>query len=367
MSVYKRGSRWYFYIRIREKRYRGALPEARLKSQALEAERKIRDQIFAGNYKKAQSGKTRNVKEFVEEVYLPWAKDSKRSWRNDQSRAKAIVAHFGKRKFSEITPFDVEKFKLARSKSKVVKGKNERTRSIASVNREIALLSRIFTLAKKNGEANFNPVSEVKFFRGEGKRTRYLLPEEEEKLFAQFTGKRMSIRLIVLVALNTGMRLKEILELKRSDVDFHRDEIHITKTKTFRSRVVPMNATVRTELLDHMSRLESDHLFFNPKLGKARVSVQHAFHSARTDAGLEDFHFHDLRHTAATRMAERGIDPFTIAAILGHANIRQTASYAHATQQSKRLAVAALEAKTENLGHNTGHNRQSQISLAAVK
>lgn len=74
------------------------------------------------------------------------------------------------------------------------------------------------------------------------------------------------------------MRLREILELRRVDVDFHRDEIHITKTKTFRSRVVPMNATVRGELLDHMSRLKSDILFANPKSGKARVSVQMAFH-----------------------------------------------------------------------------------------
>jgi integrase len=261
----------------------------------------------------------------------------------------------------------VEKFKIARSKSKVVRGEIERARSIASVNRELALLSRIFTLAKDKGEAASNPVSEVKFLRGETKRTRYLLPEEETSLFAQFVGKRARLRLIVLIALNTGMRLTEILTLKRANLDFHRNEIHVTKTKTFRSRAVPMNAIVRTELLDHLSHSKSDYVFVSPVTGKATVSVESAFEAARKDAGLEDFRFHDLRHTAATRMAERGIDPFTIAAILGHSSIIMTASYAHATQQSKRAAVAALEDKTEKLGHNVGHISERREKLAVGK
>jgi integrase len=238
---------------------------------------------------------------------------------------------------------------------------------VSSVNREIALLSRIFTLAKDKGETVSNPVSGVKFLRGETKRTRYLLPEEEEKLFAQFVGKRARLRLIVLVALQTGMRLGEIFNLKRGDIDFHRDEIHITKTKTFRSRTVPMNAIVRAELLDHLSRSKSDYVFVSPVTGKGMVSIESAFEAARTDVGLEDFRFHDLRHTAATRMAEQGVDPFAIAAILGHSNIRQTASYARATQQSKRAAVAALEGKIEKLGHNVGHISERREKLAVGK
>lgn len=63
----------------------------------------------------------------------------------------------------------------------------------------------------------------------------------------------------------------------------------------------------------------------------------------------------------------KDVDPFAIAAILGHANIRMTASYAHATQQSKRAAVAAVESKTEKLGHNVGHISERLEKLAVGK
>jgi triosephosphate isomerase len=71
--------------------------------------------------------------------------------------------------------------------------------------------------------------------------------------------------------------------------------------------------------------------------------VGRQFERAATNAGLVDFHFHDLRHTAATRMADAGADPFTLAAILGHSDIRMTARYTHATDEAKRRAVEKLD------------------------
>ena len=92
-----------------------------------------------------------------------------------------------------------------------------------------------------------------------------------------------------------------------------------------------------------------------------------AFEKALEDASIEDFRFHDLRHTAATRMGEAGIDPFTIAAILGHKSIAMTASYTHATQQAKRRAVAALENAGVKSGPQMGHRHQQRPMLAAAK
>jgi integrase len=65
--------------------------------------------------------------------------------------------------------------------------------------------------------------------------------------------------------------------------------------------------------------------------------------SACHAAGLEDLHFHDLRHTAATSLADAGADAFTIAEILGHSNLSQTQRYTHATDSCKRAAVNMLE------------------------
>jgi integrase len=368
MSVYKRANRWYYYIKIRGQRHRGAIPEARTKYQAQEAERKIRDQIFEGKYSNAQSRKT--LKEFVEEVYLPWAKVNKRSWRSDVSRLNPILAHFEKKKLSDISPFQIERYKIERLKMPIVRGENgekTRPRSRASVNREVRLLSRIFTLAIANREASANPVSQVKLFKGENRRTRYLLPEEEERLMAQLTGQREHIRLIVIVALHTGMRMGEIVNLKRENIDFHRGEIRVTRTKTDEDRFVPMNDTLYRDLMSHCSNLKTDYVFANPETGKARGQVKRSFVTACRLAKIEDFRFHDLRHTAATRMGEAGIDPFTIAAILGHKSIAMTASYTHATQRAKRLAVEALEEAIEKQGHKVGHNEERRPKLAAAK
>jgi len=103
-----------------------------------------------------------------------------------------------------------------------------------------------------------------------------------------------------------------------------------------------MNEAVRNVLLSHVAHLDSEYLFFNPATQKNAVAFQHAFETARKLAGLEDFRLHDLRRTAATRMGTAGIDPYTIAAILGHSDIGQTATYAQATVESKRAAVAVL-------------------------
>jgi integrase len=361
MSVYKRGDRWYYYIKIKGVRYRGSIPEARTKYKAQEAERKIRDEIFEGRYGKAQSNKT--LKEFAVEVYLPWAKANKRSWKNDNSRIKPILAQFGSKKLVDITPFHVEKYKIIRSKTTTKRGT---TRAKATVNRELELLSRIFTLAISNRLVRTNPVSEVEHLKGEVRRTRYLLPEEEEKLMTQLTGKRSHLRLIILIALHTGMRRGEILRLKKSDLDFHRGEILVTETKIDEDRTVPMNETLRLELQSHCAYLKSDYLFVNPKTGKPMGDIKNAFTGACKDAEIKGLRFHDLRHTASTRMGEAGIDPFTIAEIMGHKDIKTTASYTHATREAKRRAVAALEGAARKSGPQMGHKDQQRPNLAAA-
>lgn len=77
-------------------------------------------------------------------------------------------------------------------------------------------------------------------------------------------------------------------------------------------------------------------------------------HAACKEAKIEGLHFHDLRHTAATRRAEAGAQPSTIAELLGHADLRMTARYTHATDQAKRRAVESIANYGEN--DEAGHN-----------
>jgi integrase len=109
-----------------------------------------------------------------------------------------------------------------------------------------------------------------------------------------------------------------------------------------------MNAVVRQELLElHGSSLEYEFVFVNPGTGQRRVDIKKGSVAVCREAEISDFRFHDLRHTAATRMADAGIDAFTIAEILGHTTIQMTRRYTHALNENKRRAVESLSGYAE--------------------
>ena len=149
----------------------------------------------------------------------------------------------------------------------------------------------------------------------------------------QLTGTRAHLKPIVELALGTGMRRGEILGLSWHHVDFARSVIHVTNTKTARDRMVPMSQRVREVLLQLHRARKGDDVFRSIKgTGKAMVDIKRGFVAACSDAGILDFHFHDLRHTFATRLGDQGCTATTIAALLGHANTQMTARYTHATE-----------------------------------
>jgi integrase len=106
-----------------------------------------------------------------------------------------------------------------------------------------------------------------------------------------------------------------------------------------------MNATVKS-LLDGLQR-NSELVFPSPRTGERLNNIKKSFRKAAAQASIEDFRFHDLRHTAATRMADRGADAFTLAKILGHSDIRMTARYTHATDTAIRRAVENLDVSAQ--------------------
>ncbi len=203
-------------------------------------------------------------------------------------------------------------------------------------------MSKIFNMAIRDRVASTNPCRGVKLLAENNERTRYLTVKEEQDLFAQLTGPRAHIRPIVILALHTGMRRGEILSLKWSQVDFSRNLIHVTRTKTGRDRFVPINETVREELLQLSKESKGEAVFANSRTGKALGWIKRGFSAACKEAELVNFRFHDLRHTCATRLADSGADAFTIAEILGHRDLRQTKRYTHATDARKREALERL-------------------------
>ena len=346
MPVYKRGDKCHFTKTINGARYRCALPTARTKAQAQDAEREKLNEIHEGTFDNPKG--IMQLVEYAEKVYLPWAKDNKRS-KNDKYYFKALKEFFKRKTFADISPLLIESFKSERRHGLTKYGNQ---RKPASVNRELGCLSRIFSMAVRDSVAASNPCLQVSKLREENRRTRYLTPEEEQQLLEVCVGDRAHLKPIIILAVHTGMRRGEILSLAWTQIDFSRGIIHLVRTKSGKGRDVPMSQIVKDELLS-LER-SKQWVFLSDKREHHLVEIKRAFRAACREAHLEDLHFHDLRHTAATRWAEAGAQQTTVMELLGHTDARMSARYTHATDQAKRRAVeqAANLTEIQKSGHN---------------
>lgn len=367
MTVRKRGEHWY--VDISEKgrhRVQRVLKGARTKAQALKAEAKLRTQIFEKKYDLVERPECRFDK-FVVASFLP-TKELKKSYKSIYSICKALKAFFGKHFISEIDTEMIERYRQMRVEQKTRLG---RKRSPLRVNKEMQVLSSIFTLALEKQLISSRPRTTM--FRVSSERIRYLTPDEENRLFEQLESCEW-LKPIVLIALHTGMRRGEICNLQWFDLNFDRGLIHVRNTKNGKDRIIPMNATVR-QLLETQrvlrarkaqenaekgeSKVPSPYVFPSPRTEKRLVEIKYSFVRAVKQAKITDLRFHDLRHTAATRMGDAGADAFTLAAIFGWSDIRMAMRYTHAMEDAKRRAVEAIAVGATRA---TRENAATQIS-----
>ncbi len=365
MSVYKRGDRWHYAFCIRGVRYREAIPEARTKYEAEKAETRVRNSIYEGRYGRPSGG--HDFLKFAEGVYLPWSKENKRSWYDDELFVKLIRENklFRGKTFAQISPLLIEKFKKERREGIT---KKEEKRSPATVNRELEILSSMFTQAIKRKVTDTNPCLEVQKLLVNNKRNRYLLDEEEPLLLAACKGERAHLRSLVIVAIGTGMRKGDQLRLLWSQVDFQRNCIYVPNRKTNKDYMVPMNKDVCGAMV--ALRRESagaEHVFVNPKTSKPYTDIKKAFAGVCREAKIIDFHWHDLRHTFGTRLGDAGFSEVTIAELMGHTSVNTTRRYTHGTERAKREAVEAAQVRrAEATCHNPATNENSQLVRLAV-
>ena len=361
-------SKYYSYdFWVNGRRYRGAIPEARTKAQAERAENRIRDSVYEGKFGKTVESPT--LSEFVEKTYLPYSRQHKRSWKDDECRSCPLVAHLGKYRLDEVSQLLIEKYKRQR---RAAKSKRGTEMSPASVNREIELLSAVLTHALNLGViAGENPCRKVRRFDEDNQRTRVLSRDEEEKMMEQFVDERAHLRPIVQLAILTMLRKSELLGLRKENLDFERDLIWAVnsggqRTKSKKSRAVPMNSTARQILLDLCRATASEYVFPNKKTGGYIKDVKTAFRAACRDAKIKDLRFHDLRRTGATRLGEGGADAFYIAAILGHSDVNTSQIYTIATHTGLRRAMETLTSPHEQTDAVVPTQEERRPQLAAV-
>lgn len=255
----------------------------------------------------------------------------------------ALRAHFRARAIRSITRGDLESYKVARLDAPT---KQKTDRSIASVNRELALLRRMFSVAVGEGWLARNPFTGAKLINPADERKRIVefTREDEARLLAACIGPRVHLRPILVCAIDTGMRLGEMLKLRWSDVSLETGIIQIlaTNTKTQTARQVSMTSRVQETLsgLWALSTRDPGELVFGIK-----SNVRRAFRAVREAAGMPGLHLHDLRHVTAFRLVAGGLGLSEVGKILGHAQPSTTYRYANVTDDVLERAQKILEGK----------------------
>ena len=217
--------------------------------------------------------------------------------------------------------------------------------SPSTVNRYLVSVSHIFKVAMNEwGWIKENPMKNVSSVKESKGRDRYLSNIEKSKLL-DVCAKSESPYLypVIMIALTTGGRRSEIMNLEWRDIDFKRDRIIYRDTKNTETRSVPMVDTVKIELkkLRSVPRIDTPYVFPR-KDGLKPLEIKKHWLKAFEEAGLKDFKFHDLRHTAASYLAMSGSSLLEIAQILGHKTMDMVKRYAHLTDNHTAMAVGRM-------------------------
>jgi len=152
------------------------------------------------------------------------------------------------------------------------------------------------------------------------------------------------LRPIVTMALHTGMRRGEILSLRWDNVDLHHRFIFLgsSVTKTGQRREIPISDLLAAVLTSLPRQDDIPWVFFDKHTKKHIGDVKRSFATACKNAGIKDFHFHDLRHTFASHLVMAGVDITTVSRLLGHTTLKMTLRYAHLAPGHLSAAIEAL-------------------------
>jgi site-specific recombinase XerD len=261
--------------------------------------------------------------------------EMKRSQKKFRSYRYRIVGEWFKgREAAAITPGEIDK-KLA-----------EHCRSAANFNRYRVALSHTYKIAMQNGKAAKNPASLVTLKKENNERVRFLETDEE-------TALRRAIRRLCPrreaefdLALYTGMRWSEQFGLRWAEVDLKRNKITLLMTKGGKTQHVRLNAAAHNALA-RLRAIAADSEFVCPD--QDEWTHRQWWDAVRKVANVSDFHWHDLRHTFASRLVMSGVDIYTVNKLMRHETLQVTKRYAHLADAHLQRAVERLRGVTRTV------------------
>jgi integrase len=270
---------------------------------------------------------------------------------------------FAGRTLAEVTPELIAEArdalagdKFTRAKAVTSRGKKqtptEYTRAGATVNRYLATLSHLFTMAVKEWRlAASNPVRDITKKKEARGRVRFLSDAERDALLAACGQSAWpALHTLVLLAISTGARRGELINLKWDDVDLRAARAVVHETKNGEPRVLPLvgKALEALRALKLQGSAKSPWVFAQPSgFPGPYENFDGVWYDALKASGIEDFRFHDLRHTTASYLAAQGASLLEIADTLGHKTLSMVKRYSHLAQSHK---VSAIERMAKERG-----------------
>lgn len=332
--IRKDGTRSY-HVEVRLKGHPPQRATFRTRSLAKKWIQDVESGIRDGRHFKTAESKRHSVSELLDKFVTQWLP------KYPQSRDKqASLLEWWDKWCGHLILVDLTPAVIADGRDQLLSETTVRggLRSSSTVNRYLSAFGKALTVAVKEwGWIEDNPIRNVsKPSEGEG-RERFLSLEEKDQLLQACSDSRNPNLLpIVSLALITAMRFGEIAGLRWSDIDFTQRTITLVRTKNGDRRIIPLTDEAAAMLRGcPIFGDELDELIFRPQRNfskQKKVSIREAFENAVKRAGIKNFRFHDLRHTAASYMAMSGASQGELMAILGHRSPSMTRRYAHYSQ-----------------------------------
>ena len=303
--------------------------------------RDTEDAMKAGTYVKqkiAQSHTvTKMIDRYIEEELL--------KLRSAQTVKKQLL--WWREKYGSLSLSLFSSMQILEGRDALVKA----NKSPATVNRYLAALSSCLTHATKHWQLlQENPCSNVPKLKEPPGRTRFLDDDERKRLLDACSTVSPSLYLAVVISLSTGARRMSVWALRWRDIDLSegKETIVFRDTKNRSDVHLPLSGIVVDLLLEHrrLRRLNSDLLFPSKIDAQKPFDFKAPFARAMKQAQIHEFRWHDLRHSAASYLAQQGVDLRRIAAILGHKTLQMSMRYSHLNVESLR---EDLDKMTEKL------------------
>ncbi len=330
-GVFKRGKVYWIRYSVAGQQFRESTRTTR-KAEAEALLHKRQSEIFEGSFFPDRKRNDLTV-DGLKDMWLDAAVD-KKTIEHDRQRFERVVEHFGPRTLiASLTSEDIDDFKRALRQTKTRLGENM---TPATVNRYLALLRSSLRLAARRGYRHREPMAGVKFNRENNQRDRICSTEEYAKLVE---AAEPELGLAIMFGYWTGMRLGEIVNLRWKQIDLRERVLRLrrSETKEADAKQVPL----ARELVEHLHELPRN--IDGNVFTRTNVALSGQFGRLCKRLEIDDLRFHDLRHTAVTRLRRAGVDIITIKAITGHKTLKTLERYNKVSVDDLRTAIDRAE------------------------